>query len=194
MWQREEYKSYKKREREDFGMRSGLCVCVCVGHSTVPYIKLSAPQLSSSSKWSLLAWGGFVSQLWIKSKECPKPRGHCFCESSNSEDKDRCLSFCLHVCLCAPARFCVVCRLCAHCMHHLQSYSVSFVVNMTHSQCQSHVSVFKLSKKNAQPGCTIHCMSYMLSILTWNYWDLVFSKNENNESDGRSVIHQRACW
>lgn len=51
------------------------CVCVCVwgGHSTVPYIKLSAPQLSSSSKLSLMAWGVLVSQLWIKSKECPKP-------------------------------------------------------------------------------------------------------------------------
>lgn len=37
------------------------CVCVrvfvfvCGGHSTVPYIKLSAPQLYSSSKWSLMA-------------------------------------------------------------------------------------------------------------------------------------------
>lgn len=51
---------------------SGLCVCVharvCEGHSTVPYIKLSASWHCSMNKWSPTAGGGgVVSWLWIKS-------------------------------------------------------------------------------------------------------------------------------
>lgn len=122
-----------------------VCLCVCEGHSTVPYIKLSAPQLPSSSKWSLMAWGRFVSQFWIKSR-VSQALGHCFCESSNSEDKDRCLSFCRRVFVCPCTLLCCV-FLCGHCIHHLQSYSVFYVVNMMHSQCQSHVVVFKLSRQ-----------------------------------------------
>ena len=53
----------KEREKALACAVDCLCVCVCVcvrarvceGHSTVPYIKLSAPQLSSSSKWSRVA-------------------------------------------------------------------------------------------------------------------------------------------
>lgn len=53
---------------------SGVCVCVCVhshvckGHSTVPYIKLSASWHCRMNKWSpMAAGGGVVSRLWIKS-------------------------------------------------------------------------------------------------------------------------------
>lgn len=73
VWQRIECLIRKKGGKKGIGMHSGLCVSLCESHTTVPYIKLSAPQLSSSSKWSLMAWGGFVSWLWIKSWECPKP-------------------------------------------------------------------------------------------------------------------------
>lgn len=51
--------SYKKAVvvggKGHIAMRSGLRVCLREGHSTVPYIKLSAPRLSRSSKWSLMA-------------------------------------------------------------------------------------------------------------------------------------------
>lgn len=104
-----------KKESRILGMHSGLspslclCACVCVreGRSTVPYIKLSAPQLPSSSKWSLMAGGRFVSQFWIKSR-VSQALGHCFCESSNSEDKDRCLSFCRRVFVCPCTLLCCV--------------------------------------------------------------------------------------
>lgn len=80
------------------------CVSVCEGHSTVLYIKLSAPQLSSSGKWSLTARGGVgLPTLNLKQRMSRAP-GHCFSESPNTEEKI------LFVCVCdACACFFVSC-------------------------------------------------------------------------------------
>lgn len=82
--------------------------------------------------------------------------GHWFCESSNSEDKDRCLSFYLWVCLWTLTGFCAVC-LCAHCILHSKPLSVLFVVNITHHQCQSHILV-----SNSKNKCTSRLYHYLL--------------------------------
>lgn len=96
------------------------------------------------------------------------------------------------VCLCAPARFCAV-FLCGHCIRHLQSYSVFYVVNMMHSQCQSHVMVFNsVSKCTARLHDPLH-ISYILSVLTRSYRDLVFLKMRmRNQVDRVSHIKELA--
>lgn len=129
MGPREENTPDKRRGGEHTSIRVTLCVwcvvCVCLGHSTVLYIKLSAPRLSSSSKWSLMARGGFVSQLWIKGRECPKPQVTASVNHQIQRKKDRCGVFVcswVHVCLCTVFVLCVCFY--AHCMHHLQSCSL----------------------------------------------------------------------
>lgn len=115
MGEREENTPYKRGGGERTSMCGGsVCVmcgeCVCLGHSTVLYIKLSAPQLSSSSKWSLLARGGFVSQLWIKGRECPKPQVTASVNHQIQRKKDRCGVFVcswVHVCPCKVFVLCV---------------------------------------------------------------------------------------
>ena len=76
-----------------------------------PYIKLSAPWLSGSRKWNLMAPGGFVVQLWMKSRECPRPSGH---RSANRQipGTKREASL-LYLCLCVGKSALVNMHLCA---------------------------------------------------------------------------------
>lgn len=167
-------------------MHSRLCVSLCEGHSTVPYIKLSAPQLSSSSKWSLIAWGGVCLPTLNQKLRVSQALGHWFCESSNSEDKDGCLSFYLWVCLWTLTGFCAVC-LSVHCIPHLQSCSVFFVVKIMTSSVKA-MSRFPIQKANAQAGCIIiYYVSSMLSTLTWSNGDLLWKMRTSNSVD--RVLH-----
>lgn len=122
-------------------------VCLREGHSTVPYIKLSAPRLSRRSKWSLMAWGRVLSpNSESKSCECPRPEVTDSANHPNSGNKDRCLffspfSFFTSVCACALFVFfrCVLCSSYAiiyWSLHH-------FVVSIMKSQCHSRALVSK---------------------------------------------------
>lgn len=88
-----------------------ICVCVCVCHSTVPYIKLSAPQLYSSGKWSLMARGlEGASQVQIKSRVCPKPQVTASVNHQVQRKRIEAFLFvCLSVCVCVPLHVFVLC-------------------------------------------------------------------------------------
>lgn len=79
-----------------------VCACVCEGHSTVLYIKLSAPRHCSINKWSPMTGGGGVAfRLWIK-----------------SVPSSRSLMLGIVVCVC----FCVEC-LCTQCLQFTDFFS-----------------------------------------------------------------------
>lgn len=89
---------------------------------------------------------GFVSQLWIKSCECPRPEVTDSANHPNSGNKDRCLSppppFLLQVYALAPfSAFVFFAESCAHCT---QSFTdTEHLVSIMKSQCHSHALVLK---------------------------------------------------
>lgn len=121
VWQRE-----KSVLQESSGRGAGAhchaqwaaCVCLYEGHSTVPHIKLSAPRLSRSSKWSLMAWGRVLSPNYeSKAASVPGPRSLNLRIIQIQEIKIDASSFLLSppsVCACPLVCFCCfpLCVLC----------------------------------------------------------------------------------
>lgn len=90
----------------------------------------------------------FVSQLWIKSCECPRPEVTDSANHPNSGNKDRCLSpyplfFCMSMCLRPFWLLCFSLCLVHIIRNHLLISSASFVVSIMESQCYSHAMALK---------------------------------------------------
>lgn len=129
-------------------------VCLREGHSTVPYIKLSAPRLSRRSKWSLMAWGRVLSpNSESKSCECPRPE---VTDSANHPN------FFFYKCMCL-CPFCVfpLCLVLIVCNHLL--ISSPFCGEHNEKPVSQPCSGFKASTQaNAHlQSITIHSGSFL---------------------------------